>query len=248
MELSFYERYATLEDTHWWFAGRRAIVRRAVEFAAPAARPLRILEVGCGTGGMLRVLEQFGATVGLDVSHAALAYAHRRVDTPLVRGDFGSLPFADGSFDLVGVFDTLEHVEDDLAALRELRRVCCPGGRLIVSVPAFPFLWGRQDVVSHHYRRYVRAGLVSRLTEAGFEPGYATYFNTWLFPAVAAVRVARRLMRTSSDPGESDFDTPPPAICNRWFARLMATEAAVIGRFALPVGVSLLSVSARPLG
>lgn len=246
MEESFYDRYAELEDTHWWFAGRRAVVGRAVRWAAPeTGRGLRTLEVGCGTGGMLTVFEPFGAAIGVDLSHTALRYAQRRGERRLVRADFCSLPFEDGAFDLIGVFDTLEHVADDVAALRDLARVCRPGGRLIVSVPAFPFLWGQQDVVSHHYRRYVRRDLLTRLSEAGFTASYATYFNTWLFPAVAVIRVGRRLLRTPIDPARSDFDSVPPPICNRWLSRLLASEAAVVGRIGLPLGVSLLAVSTR---
>jgi SAM-dependent methyltransferase len=246
METSFYDRYVTLEEAHWWFAGRRRIVNRALEVSVPRDRSLRILEVGCGTGGVLSVLGRFGKTYGLEFSHQALMHARKRNAASLVCGDSIRLPFVDGAFDVVGMFDVLEHIDDDQAALRELHRVVRPGGQLIVSVPAFPFLWGRQDVVSHHYRRYVKPEILERLRSAGFEPGYTSYFNTWLFPVVAAIRVARRLIGSESRPDQSDFDSTPPALVNNLLARLMSSEAAFIGRMPLPVGVSLLSIAARP--
>jgi SAM-dependent methyltransferase len=244
MEATFYDRYADLEASHWWFVGRRAIVARAVE-RLPLRDDAPILEVGCGTGGMLQLLRRFGRTVGLDISLSALGAARDRGASCVTRGDSCRLPFATGSFAAVCAFDMLEHVEDDGLALRELHRVCRPGGRLIVSVPAFPFLWGRQDVVSHHYRRYVRRELNERLGRAGFVPEYTTYFNTWLFPAIAAIRVARAWLGGDADVTATDFDLQVPRPVNAALARLMASEAVAIGRWSLPVGVSLLAVATR---
>src|SRR5690242_17458157 len=113
MEATFYDRYDALEDTHWWFTGRRSILARAVEMSVPRQAGARILEVGCGTGGVLRILKGFGKTYGLDFSHVALLHARRRSGSELVCGDSCQLPFATGSFDVVGVFDMLEHVADD---------------------------------------------------------------------------------------------------------------------------------------
>jgi SAM-dependent methyltransferase len=247
METSFYRQYGELERSHWWFAGRRAIVARAVSFGLrEAAAAPRILEVGCGTGGMLRLMSAYGKVYGVDLSDIALAQAREEGSTAVARGNACSLPFADDTFSIVSAFDMLEHVPDDRAALGELHRVCARGGRLIVSVPAFPFLWGRQDVVSHHYRRYVKTELVARLRAAGFRGEYTTYFNTWLFPAIAAIRTVRRL-RPAGDapPAESDFDLQVPNAVNALLRRVLASEAAVIGRVSLPVGVSLLSVATK---
>src|SRR3954454_11811833 len=117
MEASFYDRYDVLEETHWWFAGRRTILARAIAMSVPQQAGNRILEVGCGTGGVLKVLGGFGTAFGLDSSHAALMHARRRAGSELVCGDSCQLPFATGSFDVVCVFGMLEHVPDDRAAL-----------------------------------------------------------------------------------------------------------------------------------
>jgi SAM-dependent methyltransferase len=151
------------------------------------------------------------------------------------------LPFADGAFDLVTALDVIEHIDDDVAALGELRRVLRPGGRLLVAVPAFTFLWGRQDEVSHHRRRYTRATLARALAQAGFAVVRESYFNTLLFPPIAAVRLGRRLLRR---PGrrQSDFELGPARL-NGLLGAVFGAEAALVARTDLPFGVSLLALA-----
>src|SRR5262249_40319954 len=139
----------------------------------------------------------------------------------------------------------LEHVDDDAQTLRELGRVCRRDGALVISVPACPLLWGRQDVVSHHFRRYRRPEILERIRRAGFSMAYSTFFTTWLFPGIAAVRIGRRLGGGTSLVSATDFDVTVPPFVNAVLARLLASEAVAIGHWAWPFGVSLLAVASR---
>jgi SAM-dependent methyltransferase len=151
------------------------------------------------------------------------------------------LPFPDDAFDLVTTLDVIEHIDDDVAALAELRRVLRPGGRLLVAVPAFMFLWGKQDEVSHHRRRYTARTLRRALAQAGFGVDRTSYFNTILFLPVAAVRLGRRLVRR---PGarQSDFDLGPASL-NRLLGAVFGVEASLVARRDLPFGVSVLALA-----
>jgi SAM-dependent methyltransferase len=138
------------------------------------------------------------------------------------------LPFADASFDLVTSFDVLEHIDDDVAALRELARVLRPGGRVVMAVPAFPLLWGDQDLVSHHFRRYRWPQLRDCMLAAGLEPLHHSYFNVLLFVPIAAIRLGRRALRPPRA-DSTDFRLGPPAL-NGLLARLFAAEAPLVAR------------------
>lgn len=244
MEKEFYPAYYALEGRHWWFVGRRAIFLRLLDEHAPGAGPLDVLDFGCGTGAFLPYLERFGRVQAVDGDEDAVAFCHQRgrkeVLTVPARA---ALPFADATFDLVTTLDVIEHIDDDVAALRELHRVMRPGGLLLVAVPAFMFLWGDQDEISHHRRRYTDGTLRSTLCAADFAVERSSYFNTWMFPPIAAVRVARRLIRPPSA-DRTDFDVGPAAL-NRVLSRLFASEAALVSRGRLPFGASLLAL-ARP--
>lgn len=249
MRADFYSEYYALEDQHWWFVGRRRIFLSLLdrEFESRAADGRRALDVGCGTGTMLQHLSRYARVQGIDADPQAVAFCHERGLTDVRRVDSGALPFADGSFDLVTAFDVLEHVEDDAGLLREMYRVANPGGVLLVSVPAYRFLWGAQDEISHHHRRYLARELRQRVTAAGFQLERVSYFNTLLFPAIAALRLGRRLVRRRG-PQEvrSDFGLTPPGLVNRILARLFGMEAALLRRMDLPVGVSVLALGRRP--
>jgi len=245
MDQEFYSEYAQIEDTHWWFRGRRAIFSRLLDPIANGRR-LRILDIGFGTGAMLTFLSRYGAVIGMDLEAEAIRFARTRCDRPMMLGDISRVPLRSASLDLVTAFDIVEHVDDDAAALAELARLCRPGGYLLLTVPAFQFLWGNQDVISHHRRRYTLPGLRALVEAAGFRVVRLSYFNALLFPIVAAVRVARRL-RNAPPPAEikSDFTMTKPGRVNDMLTRVFAAEGALLARWRLPVGVSLVCLAER---
>jgi len=242
MEATAYREMAEMEDRHWWFVGRRAIIDALLK-RLPLQREASVLEIGCGSGGNLPMLAHYGQLSAGEYDDEARRIAAERGIGRVARcalpNDF---PFADERFDLVAMFDVLEHIEDDRASLIAIRRHLKDRGWLVMTVPAFPFLWSEHDVQNHHFRRYTPALVERRLREAGFQPVYRSYFNFWLFPVVALVRLAKNLARISER--GTDLKMPSAAV-NRMLASLFATERLAMGRFALPFGVSYI-VTAQP--
>ena len=172
-----------VEGTHWWFAGRRRILKSFIArtVASLNRANLQILDIGCGTGANLEMLAEFGECQGVDVSPEALAFCRTRGLDQVRQGEAEQLPFADRSFDLVTALDVVEHLDDDLKGLQEMRRVLSSEGRALIFVPAFMFLWGVQDDISNHRRRYTLPELRRVLKDAGFEVERAKYANITFF-------------------------------------------------------------------
>jgi SAM-dependent methyltransferase len=246
MDEDFYPAYFELEGRHWWFVGRRKLFLRVLEDRFPvSARPIDILDFGCGTGAFLEDLDRFGRVSAVDGDATAVSFCHARGRHEVRHAPPGvALPFDDDAFDLVTTLDVIEHVDDHVAALVELRRVLRPGGLLLVAVPAFMFLWGKQDEVSHHRRRYTARTLRAALAEAGFSIDRTSYFNTVLFAPIAAVRLGRRLLRRRGA-AQSDFDLGP-AWLNAGLAAIFGAESELVARWGLPFGVSLLALAQKP--
>jgi SAM-dependent methyltransferase len=246
MDKDFYPAYFEIEGRHWWFLGRRRLFLRLLEQQfPPAARPIDVLDFGCGTGAFLEYLERFGNVSAVDADPSAVAFCHTRGRTDVRLAPSGArLPFPDDAFDLVTTLDVIEHIDDDVAALTELRRVLRPGGLLLVAVPAYRFLWGKQDEVSHHRRRYTAGTLRGALAQAGLRVDRTSYFNTILFPPIAAVRLGRRLLRRPGS-AQSDFDVGP-AVLNRALGAVFGAEAGLVAHRDLPFGVSLLALARAP--
>lgn len=245
MDDVLYRDHAAMETDHWWFQGRRAVVQAVLESHFGVGRQRRsILDVGCGTGGMLPILAELGTdVVGLDMSAEAAAHAQRTApDGATAR--VGKIPDdipANGSLDLVTAFDVIEHIDDDVAALRSLRQALKPGtGVLLITVPAYQWLWSPHDDLNQHKRRYTKRALRKRLGEAGLEVVRLSYFNTWLFPVVAGVRLVRKGLPGDGD-GASDF-VMPAARTNRMLTCLFSSERHLVRRTTLPVGVSLIAL------
>ena len=243
MEQHTYSIMYEVEGTHWWFAGRRRIIAGFVEEICRALgkqRP-RILDVGCGTGANLELLAQYGDAEGVDISSDALSFCRARGLERVRQGAAEVLPYEDESFDLVTALDVVEHLDDDVAGLREMRRVLRPGGRALLFVPAFMFLWGVQDDVSNHRRRYTLKDLKRTVRAAGFEVERATYANITFF---APILLGRVLMRITGLRPASENNINVSAL-NGLLGRIFGAESALLNRLNLPFGVSALCVARR---
>jgi SAM-dependent methyltransferase len=232
MEEHVYRQLYELEDNHWWFRGRRAVIQAMLARTPLAGQP-RILDAGCGTGRNLIEYARLGEASGIDPSPDAVAFCRARGLDQVKQSGIEQLPFPDAGFDLVTATDVLEHIAEDRAAASELRRVTKPGGRLLVTVPAYEWLWSQHDDSHQHQRRYTLRRLRSTLTGAGWRPVLQTYFNSILLAPIALVRSASR------DGERSDYDLAPGPL-NQMLYLPMRTEAAFIARGGrLPAGVSI---------
>ncbi len=228
------------EDRHWWYRGRRRVLEGVIADLglAPGAR---ILDAGCGSGRNMVELARFGSVTGVELSEASVEIARSRDAGEVVAGSVLEMPFAESSFDLAVSLDVIEHLEDDLGALRELRRTVAPGGALLVTVPAYQWLWSGHDEINHHHRRYTRRALQRVAEQAGWKQTRTTYFNSLLLPMAIVLRVLERFNTKTT---ESSLDLwIPPAPANWLLERPLVLESALISRGGrIPAGLSLLAV------
>ena len=255
-----------VEDSHWWFVGRRAILETFLrDIVTPPSRRLsrgrpglnatagrdrdsrrdagatiRILDVGCGTGANLEMLSQFGEAEGVDVSDDALEFC-RRKGLKVQKGLAETLPYADETFDVTTALDVVEHLDDDIEGLKEMFRVTKRGGHSLIFVPAFMWLWGVQDDISNHRIRYTKREIVERLEKAGFTVERATYAN-WTF--FAPILGGRTLMRLTGIKPESENNVNVSAL-NGIFGKLFSAERFWLKNFNFPFGVSIVVVARR---
>ncbi len=240
MDRATYDRMAEIDGEHWWFVARRRIVAALIAAQAPLAPDARILEVGCGTGSNIALLQRFGRVDAIEPDAPARAVAARRSGLA-VKGGFlpaDEASIEDAAYDLIVLLDVLEHIPDDLGALTTLRAKLAPGGRLLVTVPAMPWLWSAHDVAHHHQRRYTARTLRAVFEAAGYRLRHRTFFNTVLFPLIVAARAVGKL--TGREGGD---DAIPAAFVNRLLERTFGAEAQWVARRSLPFGVSLAAVA-----
>jgi len=241
MEAREIDEMRRLEDHHWWFVGKRLLVTALLGDAL--ARPgARVLDVGCGTGGVLAGLGNGMRPFGIDSSALALAHCRERGLTAIACASAGALPFAPSSFDVVLLLDVLEHFSDEQRLLADVRRLVRAGGHVLVSVPAFQFLWSDHDEVLHHVRRYRASELRRVLTDARFTIERLTYTNVAAFaPAVVVRGVLQRLGLWSG--GRTDF-REHAALVNGTLVGAYRLEAGALARgIRLPVGLSVAAVA-----
>lgn len=243
MQLHTYRITYEMEGKHWWFVGRRKIIESFVERVCRdiAKRRARILDVGCGTGANLQMLANYGVAEGVDISPEALEFCRARGLSKVKLGPAEALPFEDASFDLVTGLDVVEHLDDDVAGLSEMRRVLRPGGRAVLFVPAFMFLWGVQDDISHHRRRYTRAELRDAVGRAGLTLERSTYANISFF---LPTLIGRLVMRVTGLKPESEANINVSAL-NGILGWILGAESSWLKRMNFPFGVSIVCVARR---
>jgi SAM-dependent methyltransferase len=243
MQSHHYPILFQVEETHWWYVGRRQIIQSLIErICATVNKPNpRILDVGCGTGANLKMLAAFGKAEGVDISPQAVEFCRQRGLDSVRLGAAEQLPYEDDSFDVVTALDVVEHLDDDVAGLREMRRVLRSDGRILLFVPAFMFLWGVQDDVSNHRRRYTLPSLLKAVEAAGFAVEWSSYANISFFLPVLVVRSLMRWLGLRADT-EYGINISP---MNGPFGRLFAAERFVLKRGKIPFGVSAVCIARR---
>jgi SAM-dependent methyltransferase len=244
MTPAFAEKYLAVEETQWWCKARREAVADLVRRTAPS-HEVRVLEIGCSGGVLLRDLLNAGYSdvYGIDISDAAVAAARARALLNVSAMDATRLAFQDGSFDLVIASDVLEHINDDVSALKEWRRVMTRRGTLIIFVPAFQMLWSSHDEANHHVRRYSGKQLRQALELAGFTIRRASYWNMALSIPGFVLSLVERLLRSSTRDGETGGLVEPTAPLNGLLHRLIAVENTALRHVNLPFGTSVFAVA-----
>lgn len=233
-----YERMARVQADHWWYEGRRRVLSAKIQ-QLPLNDGARIMEVGCGPGANLRMLSRFGTVEAFEPSEWARQHASNLAGTDVRDGSLpNDVPFQ-GPFDLIAALDVIEHIREDLSSLKVLRNLLKPTGYAVFTVPAYAYLWSAHDESNHHFRRYTRPQFSRLLLESGYRIRYISYYNTLLFPVVAAVRIFKKLTKAR---GDGDDRMPRCDALNSLLLMVFASERAVLRRFTLPFGVSILAI------
>ena len=243
------------EDKHWWFASRtRAILALLDKYAGPGKNGRRVLDVGAGAGNMMHNLAQYGdEIVGLEYNPKPIPIAHQR-GWNVRQGDAAAMPFDDNAFDIVTLLDTVEHIADEKAVLDETFRVTKPGGTMLVTVPAYMWLWSHNDVINLHHRRYTASELKRKLKAAGWNVPYCGYNNFIVFPLGAGVILLRKMLGKEPDMSSPHFDDdayqvemePAPPWMNAILETVGKVEVAMLKRFPLPWGTSIIAIAQKP--
>ncbi len=238
MEQSLFHQMADIQATHWWYEARRKIIESFI-------RPLNlkkgaaILEVGCGTGVNLTMLKKYGETCAVEPNEFARTTAQKLSGCDIREGYLPhDIPFQ-GPFDLIGAFDVIEHIDDDRGSVMALRALLKDDGHALFTVPAFTFLWSRHDEANHHKRRYRRDEFRRLLENAGYKIEYISYYNTLLFPLVAAVRLAKKTLNLNDSPDET---MPRLPFVNTILCAVFAAERHLLKFTTLPFGVSIIAL------
>jgi SAM-dependent methyltransferase len=241
MDRIVYDRMAAHDSTHWWYRARRDILADYLAREGHLPADARILEIGCGTGHNLPMLAGFGRVEAIEIDPAARAIASARLGAPVSDARLPELPGIErGAYDLIAVLDVVEHIEDDVAALKAMGDCLKPGGQILIAVPAHQWMWSAHDVVNHHHRRYSKRTLDAAIAKAGLKHNGLRWFNSLLFPLAVGARFAGRVM------GKDDSDdSPPPGPVNALFERIFRLERHLVGRVPLPLGVSIVTLASK---
>ena len=245
MDSKYYKEYFKLEREHWYFRARNKIIMSHIRSLVSTGQPVSILNVGAGTGYTSELLQEFGTVTSIEYDETCCQFVRDNTNLKIENGSILELNYPANEFDLVCAFDVVEHIEDDLLGIKELKRVCKKEGIVVVTVPAHLFLWSRHDEINHHFRRYKKVQLLDLFRDEG-EFIYHSYYNTWLFPFIALFRFVNNAFKLTKETDEntgSDFSVAGGnTLVTRFLFSLFLSESFFIKKhIALPFGVSIIS-------
>lgn len=244
MKRAEYKKMAEREQNYWWHVGRLKIIESYLEMAARGMDgKITLLNVGCGTGGTLPTLEKFGKVTNVDVSDDAIKFM-KREGHKVIKVEGIDLPFKDNTFSLVGAFDVLEHIDQDVDALREWRRVLKSGGRVVLTVPAYQWLWSEHDVSLHHFRRHTKAGVAKKAKDAGLKPVKISYGIVFSLPLIVGFRGLKKITGGKAD-SETSYVNVPDWV-NNIFSKFLFSEAKGHKYISYPMGTSVVAILEKP--
>lgn len=243
MEEAEYIKMAEQESSYWWYVGRINIVKSQLKRIRPELpkKKLRILNIGSGTGGTIPMLQEFGEVYNVDVSAQALKVLKEKGIKNLYKVKGIKLPFKDNFFDVVIALDVLEHIEDDLGALREWSRVMVDSARIIITVPAYQWLWSEHDESLHHFRRHTASGLHRLVNQANIKVRKRSYMITFTFPLVVGYRFMSAVFKIKKDQSTTSH-VKVPKVINSLFINLLKLESVILNKVSLPFGTSVLLI------
>ncbi len=241
MNEQLYDHFFKVEEQHWWFVARKNILIALLKPWLPNSA--YILDVGCGTGAFLKELSSSHHVYGMDFSELAIEYCHKRKLYNTYVADFSTFPHPELKFDLISFLDVIEHIDNDVAILLEAKRHLSENGRLLITVPAYQFLWSRHDEINHHKRRYTSGLLKKSVTAAGFSIEKLSYFNSILFPLALVGRLAEKVVSWHGK--LSPEFAVPPAPLNSILNITFSSEQYWLRNFNIPFGLSVLCIAKR---
>ncbi len=241
MDRRFLDNYYKMEREHWWFRVRESIILDVFSTLVYQGKPLAILNVGAATGRSSEMLDTFGTVRSIEYDEPSFRFCRDTLKMNIEQGSITGLPYPDNAFDCVCAFDVVEHVEDHELAIKELFRVCKPGGKIFITVPAFMSLWSSHDEVNHHYRRYTKQELIDLFSKQGGTRIRSTYFNFLLFAPIFLVRLIQRLfVKKKQEELKPDNEMFNSGLINRFLGSIFSMERIWLKRNGFPVGVSFM--------
>jgi len=242
MENKIFQKMLKLESSHWWFVARRKIIQRAIN-NLDLPRNIRILDAGCGNGDNLSLLSTFGDLVAFEKNEYALKTAKSKKIGEIYKAELpDKLPNTiKTNFDLIVLLDVLEHIDDDSKSLTTVRKLMNNKGIILITVPAFQWLWSEHDVIHHHKRRYSKSELREKLDSSGFRIKYISYFNTLLFPFALVERIGQKIF----SPSNPEILELPNNKINFLLEKIFSLETIFMNKISLPFGLSLVAIAEK---